>query len=233
MFYKSTDELPLPSSMPFREQEYANYVRWRARYATSVPPSTLEEFDLVAWLHSSGKAAQLKADTLAYERYVEDALSGPAGRIMNRELWQDGLNHSAFASAPYTPASLLAAQSHADNEVTNPKDAAGAKKCRLDNIPFSAVAICAPVFQHGADKYGRFNWRAKKIGHSAYIAAAMRHLMADADGETIDPESGQSHVAHAVAGLMILLDAKSCGSCVDDRVTPGMTADIMRVQSKL
>jgi hypothetical protein len=74
----------------------------------------------------------------------------------------------------------------------------------------------------GAKKYGPFNWRDTPIGHTPYISAMFRHLIAFASGEDLDPESGQPHLAHIASGAMILLDAREVGSAKDDR--PGLLA---------
>jgi hypothetical protein len=74
--------------------------------------------------------------------------------------------------------------------------------------------------EHGARKYGRFNWREHTVTVSVYTDAIMRHLMAYVDGEDLDPESGINHLAHVMACCAVLLDAKAMGKLNDDR-TPG------------
>ena len=69
----------------------------------------------------------------------------------------------------------------------------------------------------GAMKYGKMNWRKNKVKETVYIEAAMRHMYAAMDGEDCDSESGQSHYAHVMACMAILLDAKATGNLVDDR----------------
>ena len=66
-----------------------------------------------------------------------------------------------------------------------------------------ALAEVARVLEYGAAKYDRKNW-AKCDNPERYEAAALRHLTAHHDGETIDPESGRSHLAHAVCSLLFL-----------------------------
>jgi len=43
------------------------------------------------------------------------------------------------------------------------------------------------------------------MAHSRLIAAALRHTVAIADGEIVDPESGLPHAAHAMCCVMFLL----------------------------
>lgn len=99
----------------------------------------------------------------------------------------------------------------------NPKDACGAKKAPLTLVPFVAIVKCSLVMALGALKYGKMNWRKNKVKETVYIEAAMRHMYAAMDGEDVDSESGQSHYAHAMACMAILLDAKATGNLVDDR----------------
>lgn len=99
----------------------------------------------------------------------------------------------------------------------NPKTAHGVKKTPLHLIPPPALEAEAWVFGLGAQKYGAYNWREHTVSASVYQAAALRHLLAWWNGEGTDPESGQSHLAHARACLGILLDAGACGKLNDDR----------------
>lgn len=62
----------------------------------------------------------------------------------------------------------------------------------------------AKVLAFGARKYSRDNWKGG-MEHTRLIDAALRHIIAYADGEEIDPESGICHLAHARAGLGFLL----------------------------
>lgn len=100
---------------------------------------------------------------------------------------------------------------------TNPKTRYGVQKAPMHLIPPPALLAEADVFGLGAKKYGPYNWREHAVSASVYQAAALRHLMAWWEGEDSDPESGQSHLAHARACLGILLDAGSRGMLNDDR----------------
>lgn len=111
---------------------------------------------------------------------------------------------------------------------TNPKDLVGEKKAPLHLVPGPALLRMARVMELGAKKYGPYNWRQHPVRLTIYLAAAQRHILADLDGETIDPESGQPHRAHAMACMAILLDAEATGNLIDDRPTPGVTADMIR-----
>jgi hypothetical protein len=110
------------------------------------------------------------------------------------------------------------------NTPNDPKGAVGALKTPLGLIPSYAMAETAWVHKLGAEKYGPFNWRKTGVCASTYVNAIMRHLNAWRDGETLDPESGISHLAHVACSCNILLDAGFCGTLQDDRnITPPNT----------
>jgi hypothetical protein len=106
----------------------------------------------------------------------------------------------------------------------DPKGAAGALKTPLSLIPSYAMEQTAWVHKLGSDKYGPYNWRKTGVCASTYVNAILRHLNAWRDGETLDPESGISHLAHVACSCNILLDADHCGTLQDDRnLTPKNT----------
>jgi hypothetical protein len=112
-----------------------------------------------------------------------------------------------------------------NTQYNDPKGAAGALKTPLGLIPPYAMEQTAWVHKLGAEKYGPFNWRKTGVCASTYVNAIMRHLNAWRDGETVDPESGISHLAHVACSCNILLDAGFCGTLQDDRnITPPNTA---------
>jgi hypothetical protein len=74
--------------------------------------------------------------------------------------------------------------------------------------------------KNGANKYGQFNWVDNPVSASTYIDAAFRHLMAWANCEDHDDESGLNHAAHVMACMCIVLDAQMDGSLIDDRKQP-------------
>ena len=99
----------------------------------------------------------------------------------------------------------------------NPKDKIGRTKPSVSFVPTQPLRDLMEVMRHGAEKYGRFNWRSATVNHSVYTDAAVRHLFALMEGEDTDPGSGLPHEAHIMAGMTILLDAKQTGNLHDDR----------------
>ncbi len=75
-------------------------------------------------------------------------------------------------------------------------------KLQYDLIDPYALEDMAKVLTLGAKKYDRYNW--KNVEEYRYVAASMRHFEAYRKGEICDPESGVSHLAHAMVNLMFL-----------------------------
>ena len=89
-------------------------------------------------------------------------------------------------------------------------------KVPLDLIPRSALMGLGEVLQMGAEKYGRHNYR-KGMEWSRLVAAALRHLSSWNEGESLDPESGKSHLKHAMCCLAFLVEYEEKGIGTDDR----------------
>jgi hypothetical protein len=70
-------------------------------------------------------------------------------------------------------------------------------------LPYEALVGPARVFEYGARKYARENWRGG-MPYLRLIAALMRHLWAFIEGEELDSESGLPHIDHALCTLMML-----------------------------
>lgn len=110
----------------------------------------------------------------------------------------------------------------------NPKAAIGAVKVPLHLVPPSAAHYLALALKDGAKKYGPYNWRQAGISISTYKSAVERHLAAFWDGQDIAEDSGVHHLAHAMACLALMLDAKDIGKLVDDRPPAGATPALQK-----
>lgn len=99
----------------------------------------------------------------------------------------------------------------------NPKQISGSAKVSFAYIPPIALVAEGIVMAQGAGKYGAYSWGHTAVRASTYYNAAMRHLLAWYTGEDLDPESGQSHMAHVRACAGIVLDAAANNKLVDDR----------------
>ncbi len=105
------------------------------------------------------------------------------------------------------------------SRAVNPKaeQAVADNKPPLDYLEWGVLDSAARVMKSGADKYGRRNYRDTEILASVYVGALLRHVTAWAAGEDIDPDTGQSHLAHVVANCMVVESAGLAGTLVDDR----------------
>jgi len=113
----------------------------------------------------------------------------------------------------------------------NPKQAFGDKKVPLGLVPSSALIYLGRSFKEGARKYGPLNWRVTKVEAMTYVHAALRHIYSYVDGEDIDPESNNPHIAHAMACLAILADATETDNLIDNRPTPGRAGALLRKEA--
>lgn len=78
-------------------------------------------------------------------------------------------------------------------------------KAPMELLSHHALVEIAKVFGHGAEKYGRFNYK-NGLEWGRVIGAAYRHLGAFNAGEDLDAESGLSHLAHLGCCVIMLLD---------------------------
>jgi len=111
---------------------------------------------------------------------------------------------------------------------TNPKDLLGVKKVRLSLVPEASSIYQALAMEDGAEKYGAFNWREKKVKASIYVEAAKRHLACWFDSrEELASDSKKPHLGHALACIGIIVDAYETGNLVDDRPKPGAASSLI------
>jgi len=76
-------------------------------------------------------------------------------------------------------------------------------KPELAIVPEEMLALAARAFSYGAKKYARNNYK-KGMSWTRLLDASLRHIYAFSHGEDTDPESGESHIAHALASLGML-----------------------------
>lgn len=91
-----------------------------------------------------------------------------------------------------------------------------ADKPDLTLVPNEAYWGMAQALTYGAKKYGRHNFKGG-IAYSRLAAACLRHLTAYMGGETIDIESGNNHLTHALASLGMLAWMEQNKPEMDDR----------------
>ena len=121
---------------------------------------------------------------------------------------------------------------HAELPDGNPKTVYGMSKPGIEGVPAAPLFMVGEVMRFGAAKYGLTNWRHDPISASVYYNAAMRHLFSWWDGDNLDTETGLPHLAHAVACLMIIMDAKLSDDLNDDRPSAGLTSTYLAQRTK-
>lgn len=89
-------------------------------------------------------------------------------------------------------------------------------------LPFNALEGVVKVFMFGAKKYERHNYRGG-FKQSRLLSAILRHITSHIRGETLDPETGEMHLAHAVCGLLMLISNIKDGVDDDDRYVDNVT----------
>lgn len=85
-----------------------------------------------------------------------------------------------------------------------------------DLLPFDVIEEWSAVLQYGSSKYTPRNW---EIGMkwSRVFAALLRHLFAWWMKRGLDPDTGRSHLAHAMCCVSFLLAYEIRGVGTDDR----------------
>lgn len=89
-------------------------------------------------------------------------------------------------------------------------------KVRLDLLPPELMLAVGDILTSGAKKYGAYNW-SKGMDWSRCYGAMLRHLLAWWGGESMDKESGRSHLWHVAtnAAFLISYEQRKIGN--DDR----------------
>ena len=93
---------------------------------------------------------------------------------------------------------------------------ADGNKLRYDLIPAGPLKEVVKILSYGSLKYDDRNWE-KGMKWSRPFGAAMRPLWAWWGGETLDEDTGCSHVAHAAVNLLFLLEFENTKPEFDDR----------------
>jgi Domain of unknown function (DUF5664) len=90
------------------------------------------------------------------------------------------------------------------------------EKNRLDLLSPHAIQQVGLVLTFGSKKYAPRNWE-KGIVYTRILGAILRHTFAYMSGETNDPETGLSHMAHVMCEAMFLLHFEKHRPEMDDR----------------
>lgn len=72
-------------------------------------------------------------------------------------------------------------------------------------MPWETLKGAVRVLMFGAKKYSRGSFKTVRPFNERYFSALCRHIFAWYGGERIDPETGESHLAHAACNLIFLI----------------------------
>ena len=81
-----------------------------------------------------------------------------------------------------------------------------------------AFAALARVFEFGAKKYARGDWKKGRPVLDTLDSAMRHYLLGYMQGEKNDPESGQPHLAHVIWNLMAIMEYLVICPEMDDRI---------------
>ena len=84
-------------------------------------------------------------------------------------------------------------------------------------LPWGQAEQIVKVLELGAQKYGRFNWQRPGNGFRLRVQnALLRHVIAYANGERKDEESGLHPLAHAACNCLFLMYYDGAGRRSDE-----------------
>jgi hypothetical protein len=72
-------------------------------------------------------------------------------------------------------------------------------------VPFESLEGMVKVLEFGAKKYDGWNWtNGGGFSYTRVLRSCLRHIFAYMRGENNDPESGLSHIHHAMCNLLFI-----------------------------
>ena len=89
-------------------------------------------------------------------------------------------------------------------------------KIRMDLLPVGPLKELAKTYTIGSKKYGDLNYLGG-MSWSKIYGAMLRHLVAWIDGEQIDPENEQHHLAAVAWGAFTLMEYEKLFPELDNR----------------
>ena len=171
--------------------------------------------------------------TARVEQTIEEVMPGALARIRaKQERTAKALDAVKTIGDRVVPSSRPSDTAIRIADDANPKDAYGEAKVDLSLVPPAASIYMALGFMNGAQKYGPYNWRTKKVKMMVYLAAAKRHIDKVIDGQDLDEESFLPEIGHALASLGIIADAVETGKIIDNRPPKGAAANLLNKWKK-
>lgn len=92
-------------------------------------------------------------------------------------------------------------------------------------LPFRALRAVAFIQAHGADKHGPNTWQ--EVPMEKHLDAALSHLSHWAAGETIDPDTGHSHLWNAATRVLFLVEQEILRDTITGRLDQIKPAEVI------
>lgn len=159
-----------------------------------------EDEELVDYLTRVGKIVPADTDDPAYENLRN--LTRRFGGFIEDQLDDDHLDDDHLDEAAADPRAVTPSRWVTPGEVrvVNAQTGGekGSKPERMDLLPWDVLMHdVAPLYAKGAEKYAPNNWR-KGYNWSLSYAAMMRHATQFLEGQWLDEETGQPHLASVI-----------------------------------
>lgn len=167
-----------------------------------------------------GELVHIDHGTVSYSKYGVDFGEGYEGCALRTN--PDGFSLATQTGRWFTAAELSYAKPvlHYDVSSTGTctlRTASGLKHDGgkpLAAIPYQdfphAMTTVVDVATFGAAKYARSGWKTVPNAAQRYADAMHRHMLAQARGERLDPESGLPHCAHIAWNALALAELELC-----------------------
>lgn len=176
--------------MTYRIDEHTEF--WGGKHAAHTLQQSVAEFkelptpeeiraDVAAWSTAQETTADLRKQVEAWPSSQNEA-----GKITGLEAWNNVVTSGMVDKTKE-------AVKHDDG------------KADWSLVPFESLEGMVKVLEFGAQKYAGWNWTTNGgFSYMRVFRSCLRHLFAWARGEDLDPESGLSHIHHAMCNLLFI-----------------------------
>lgn len=120
------------------------------------------------------------------------------------EFWKYSMKDLDYTTTLYK-ANELPISDTSENDITLNAVKHDDGKADWSLVPFESLEGMVKVLEFGAKKYDGWNWTTNGgFSYMRVMRSCLRHLFAWSRGEDLDPESGLSHIHHAMCNLLFI-----------------------------
>lgn len=148
---------------------------------------------------------------------ADEIVNTPIGKFFIRVYRKSAVPHQYDAHErddAWRYANALAPKKHDEKPKAKTDDDG---KDPLSYLPWDGVRAVSRVQAYGHRKYHDYNNFRKGMEVGRNLSCALRHIASFMEGETNDPESKESHLAHAACRLLFVLQNQHDKVDIDDR----------------